>query len=337
MLQTLGTVKSSRIPEIAQSATSSDDFVSLVNEATELLLNRGDWTGTVVPIYICIRRGCVTMPRYVRQVRELNICSHSIPINNVWYQFVSRDFYHSCSHGSIRLTTHCGGGLKGMNAIGYYSTYNDLPTNCYIRAYPSAAVDFTSGSAKTLTIFGFDSNGIRLQTKNNDGTYSDGIVLTLASPYVQSSVLVNRIERVIKDETQGDVRLYGYEPTNNILYDLAVYGTTEVNPNYARYQLQASSASTSCGVLALVKLAFIPVKYDNDLVLIGNMRALKFAVQSVKAHEAGDIGKADARLAEAISELNLELRNDNPDSTIPINIRAFGTAHPARHSIGRIF
>lgn len=190
---------------------------------------------------------------------------------------------------------------------------------------------------KTVTIFGEDENGMPLRTNNGDGTWSDGLVISIAAPYGSTSTLVRRINRVVKDETQGDIRLYAYNADQNLLYDLAVYQPSETNPNYARYQLQAASNKQPCGILALVKLAFIPVKNDNDLVLIGNLRALKFAIQSVRASEAKDEANATELEMKAVHELNLELRNDNPDSQIPINLKSFGTAHPSRHGIGRIF
>lgn len=335
MLLTFGEVKTSRIPEIAQSCSSSDDFRSLVNEATEMLLERGDWEGTKEPIYVCTQRGCVTWPRYVGSVRELSVCGHPIPIHNVWYQFVDTEFYnHCCGQGTIRLNCNQHGHISGMVATGYYSTYNDVPGDSYIRAYATVNEDF----GKTITIFGNDSNGIRLQTDNGDGTYSDGVVITLGNPYGTTSVLVQKGSiRVVKEATQGDVRLYAYDPVTATMLDLALYAPSETNPSYARYQLSAGcNCGTSSGVLALVKLAFIPVVNDNDLVLIGNMRALKYAIQSIKADEAGDVEKARARLVQAVNELNVQSRNHNPDSQISINLKPFGTAFPARHSIGRI-
>lgn len=337
MLLSFSQVRDSRIAEIAQTCNDSDDFRSLVNEATEMLLERGDWEGTKEPIYFCVQRGCITLPRFVSSVRELSICGHPIPIHNVWYQFVDTEFYnHCCGQGTIRVGCNASGHISGMVATGYYSIYNDVQVNSYIRAYPSAAIDYTP-TAKTVTIFGEDENGIRLQTKNLDGTYSDGIVINLASPYGTTTVLVRKITRVLKDATEGDVRLYAYDPVTATEVDLAVYGPTETNPSYARYQLSAGcNCGTSSGVLALVKLAFIPVVNDNDLVLIGNMRALKYAIQSIKADESGDVEKARARLVQAVNELNIQSRNHNPDSSISINLKPFGTAYPARHSIGRI-
>ena len=301
-----------------------------------MLLRRGDWTGTVVPIYVCVQRGCVTWPRYYRSVRKLNICHRQIDIQNDWYRFIEPQFYHHACHGTISLTADDHEGFHGMIATGYYSTYNDLLTNCYIQAYPSAALDFGSTPA-TVTIFGLDSNGMRLQTMNGDGTYSDGLVLTLASPYVQSSVLVSKIYRVLKDATQGDVRLYGYDPVNNVLYDLAVYAPSETNPNYARYQLEAGSRCNACGALALMKLAFVPALNDNDLVLIENFEALAYAMQAAKHDEAGDTDGANSFIVKAVGELNKDLRNDNLDEQISINLNPFGTAYPARHSIGHVF
>jgi hypothetical protein len=65
-------------------------------------------------------------------------------------------------------------------------------------------------------------------------------------------------------------------------------------------------------VEALVKLKFIPVVAPTDLVLISNIRALKFAVQCIRLEEAGQNDAAAVKMAMAVKELNLQLENEYP-------------------------
>jgi hypothetical protein len=57
--------KEGRLKEVANACTSSEDFRTLLNEATAALMRRGDWDGVVVPMGICLRDDCITWPRYV--------------------------------------------------------------------------------------------------------------------------------------------------------------------------------------------------------------------------------------------------------------------------------
>jgi hypothetical protein len=75
-------------------------------------------------------------------------------------------------------------------------------------------------------------------------------------------------------------------------------------------------------LIALVKLRFVPVVLDTDLVLIDNLDALKNMIQSIKYAEAGDDRMADKYEARAIRELNMGLR-DGGDDLIPVSIEPF--------------
>jgi DNA-binding protein YbaB len=98
----------------------------------------------------------------------------------------------------------------------------------------------------------------------------------------------------------------------------------------------AGSCSGLVSVEALVKLEFIPVKYDTDLVLISNQDALSDMMLAVKYSNAGDKEMAKDFEAKAIREMNLELNNKFPSEQTPIIINGFGSALPTLHGIGSI-
>lgn len=317
---TLKQAQSSRLADIAQACPTSADFISLVNEATEALLTRGDWAGTLVPIRVCVRNGCVTWPRYVGKVRRINGCGENIRIGNLWYEFIDHDRFNGWNHGWGNspfgfggLGSHGWRGNMGMINRGRYPTYNDIfpNVNRLVRAHCLVQEDI----GKTLTIFGLDNNGQVLRTHDTvNNVWTDGITITLAVPFGSTSVYVSKIDRVIKDVTQGDVPLYAYDPVNNVEEDLAFYAPSETNPSYERDIIKTTI--NCCGnmrsVEALVKLKFIPVSVPNDLILISNVRALKFAVQAIRLEEAGQNEAGAEKMALAVKELNLQLENEYP-------------------------
>ncbi len=320
MLATFDEVKDSPVGNIAGECASSLLFRDHVNEATRRLMRRGDWTGTIVPIHTCVRQGCITWPRYVGNVRKLNICKSPLPVKNVWYDFMdNRD--RSCCHW---LGAECGMINKGRAPV-----FQDIMADGrYIRAYASVPEDYN----KSVRIFGVDCNGQPLTTDNLDGTWSEGIVIEILDPFGTTSTTVRRIDRVLKDQTQGIVRLYAYDPVQDVLEDIARYDPSETNPSYERSSLRLGQCcGTDCGkvvsVVALVKLRFIPVKHGTDLVLIENIDALKDMVQSVKFREQGDKQGADAYESSAVRELNLELADQNPDTQIPVDFGELNGLH----------
>jgi hypothetical protein len=340
---TLADVKASSIRRIANACPTSTTFLELVNEATERLMTRGDWATTVVPIHTCIKNGCVTFPRYVGQVRKMNLCGTPIPVSNIWSPYLDRSNYSSWYNfpnigtwGDLSSYYSVGGSLRyhpiGANNTGYYSVYSDPWGDRYIRAYSQFPQDF----GKTLTIFGTDESGQPLTTKNTaaDGTvtYAPGAKITLAAPFGSTSVKVRApIERVIKDVTQGRVWLYGYnDATANDLEDLAVYEPSETNPTYVRMQIPGKRFGNSCSgsnceasVMAIVKLQFIPAANDEDLILIPNKAALKTMVQAIIFEESNDSEQAKEFESRAIRELNLQLRDVIPEDQTAIEIDGF--------------
>lgn len=331
---------------------SDPRFNSYIDTAVRRLMKRGDWASTVVPIHVCIRRGCVTWPRYVDSVRRVNLCGSPVPVTNIWSKYVDRDIWprwydfpglmpwgelsssynvHNRGFGSSLRYTH-----SGANKIGHFSTYADPLGTHFIRAYPQYVEDV----GKTVTIFGKDENGqpLRHKVTATDGTvtWEPGEIITMAGApngFGSTSVTVQSpIERVIKDETQGQVYLYSYNPDGtegvDTLFDLAVYEPTETNPCYERMNIPGRASkdgTTTDTVMALVKLKAIPVKHDTDLITIPDVDALTLMVQSLLFDESDQPDMADRYEAKAIRELNLMLRDTYPEDETPVAVEAFNS------------
>lgn len=321
MLSTLGEAKQSSLANIAGVNVNGPRFIQRVNDCTRRLMTRGDWEGTILPIQVCSTGGCVVWPRYVGSVRKLNVCKQPVLISSVWYNFLP--WSQSCWNDRGWCNSWCGSGLM-MTKQTHSPTFSSVAgENRLVRAYSSTPLD----NNKTITLFGEDNNGQPLTTIGAGG-WKDGITLTLNAPYVSTAAAVRRIDRVLKDKTQGPVRLYGWDVANSVLEDVAVYEPGETNPSYLRTQLNISSCGSSCSqsVVALVKLQFVPVAVDTDLVLIENLDALKLMFQCASAEEASDRKGAREFEQDAVRELNLSLSDSNPDYTTPVSIEPFSGA-----------
>lgn len=324
-MMTFAQAKASNIANVAGVAAESEQFKAYLNEAVQRLMNRGDFMGLVVPICVCIKRGCVVFPRYVSVIREAKTCQGHLNIKNLWYEFVGESWYQSVS-GKYWNYDDC---QQNMLANGRVPTHNTVMGAARkIRAYPQVNQDF----GKTLTIFGTDNSGQPLMHRDENGDWREGTVITLQSPYGETEGYVSSIDRVVKDVTQKPVTLWAYNTTDSVLEDLAVYDPGETNPSFVRYQLNTPSYKDTDGnekarsMTALVKLNYVPVEFDTDLVVIDNMSALKLMIQGIKAEEAGDDKLAETKILKAVRELNHQIQDQNPGNQVSVYANSIGNS-----------
>ena len=349
MLLTFKQVKESGITDIASACSESSQFAGYVNQATDRLMTRGNWIGTVQPIQLCVYGHCLTWPRYVGTPLAVNVCGRNIPVQGNWFSFLPLnngmlsgrrglgDFFWDGRRfwGNRAIVTENDGWSPVFRQIG--KTLNDAGN--YVRAYPRCQADI----GKTITFFGIDGNGQPVQQRIN-GVWSDGITLTLELPFASTPMPLRKVLRVVKDVTVCPINCYQYDANNNVLLDLAQYDPQETTPSYAHSVIRgnrehcrdANGNELPTQITALVKLAFQRVVNDTDLVLIDNLAALKLMIMAIKKEDAGDAAGSTAFEGKAIHELNLQLRDKIPTDQIPVTVESFGTAVPARRGIGRI-
>ena len=316
---------------------------SYINQGTRILMKRGNFFGTVQLYAGCIFNDCITWPRQVGTELAVNVCGHPITSWNNWGGFIPIGQGGIGAHGFgwDRGRGCCTGNLVVQN-YGTAAVFNQVPCGkeYYVRAYPQTRNDI----GKKIRIFGIDSNGQVIRTKDANNVLQEGVEIVLAVPFISTPMKIREITRVVKEKTQGVVRLFYYDADNNVLIDSAVYDPTETNPDYRLSKIKGVMRHGGCcacssgtkAIEALVKLQFVPVEADTDLVLIGNLDALALIIQSIRQGEAGNSDEKRGLEADAIRDLNLELRDKFPVEQTPISINPFGTALPVRHSIGRI-
>jgi len=337
----LSNLKQSTVRTIAGVCADSTQFVQMANEVQRRLLRRGGWFDTEWLVKLCLSNGCVAWPRYVSTVLSARMCDGGVAdVKNKWYSIIG---------GATGLNGSGGGfGYGGVD----YSTWGDIvfedngtvptynrvsgTTGKLIRYY----VKYHNDIGKTITLYGKKYGGQPLQHLDADGNWVDGLVITAAAPFATTTVLVTQIDAVVREATQGEARLYEYDADTDLLRDLALYEPNETNPRY-----RSSKISNWCGVPGctktttvddvdyqtknasievLVKLAHFDLVNDNDFLLIDNLDAFKFGFQAVKLEEMNDEQGAEVKWMKAVRELNLELREKNPDQQIPVFVNVIG-------------
>ncbi len=324
---TFGELRASRISDTIGVCSDKPVFLAMTNESVSRLLNRGGWWNNVRKLSVCARCSSITWPREVESVLAVGICGRSKMVQGYWTEWLPMDGVDYC------------GRFRGDVIIESAGTVPvQAPLRCgaarYIRAFPAYKAD----EGKQITIYGTDNNGQTIFSKRDDGTYLPGVVLTLAIPFVGTPFLVREVDRVLKDATMGPVRLYAYDAVSDTMEDMAFYQPAERSPSFLHSTIRACRRGTCNGltaVTALVRLRFIPVQADDDLVQIDNLSALKFAMLSIRSEDAGETDEALRLWAKSIHEMNVAQRSKLPDGQIPISIEIFGTASPAVLGVGR--
>jgi hypothetical protein len=301
------------------------DFPAFINEVTRKLMRRGGWWGTEMLMSICATNSHITWPRIVGTVLGIRPCGRgSAEMRNMWWNIVGPAI---CC------------GISGLNGWGTPFVVEQNPAPCYneisgntgrvLYYHVTKAQDY----GKTITIFGTRFGGQPLQELDTDGNWKAGITIT-AQPLpggIGAAIAVTRITSIVREPTQGMSYLYELDENLNIFRDLAQYEPTETNPQYRRVKIQGYCGLTGFRddndrcikrMEALVKLQFIPVANDADFLPIGNLDALKLAIQATRFDEGNDEVMARAKWDDAVKELNLELRDRFPNNQTSIVVNA---------------
>ncbi len=331
---TLGAARNApRLRRISGVCTTSQEFTDLIGDSVEQLMERGSWWNTLRVLRGCIYNQCITWPRQVGTVLAFNRCGRSVPPKNQWYDYdaVLPEHVHQWNKfNSFACATDLALVDRGTSPV-----FNQIPCGLpkFLRFYITQPTDV----GKTITIFG-KSGGIEVITLRLDGTIQPGLVVTLALPFVTTTIAFDSVDRVIKDPTDGPV--YGYQFDGINQFALATYAPSETLPDYRTSRIESSGCGgQNCNIWpnqisAFVKIQFIRPVHDDDEVQIDCIEALALAIQSIKVGDAYDSQGAEGMMLRAVRVLNLQLRNKLPIDQIPVRFAPFGTAHLSQRRIG---
>jgi hypothetical protein len=287
-----------------------------LNQAESLLLNQGRWWGSVQEARFCLfDTCCLTYPREVAVVEQVQVCGNNIDTNNAWYNFTrilastSRGFggqgvgftntvnatgrnqFGNCSQGWPQQQ------MKAGTAASFSTTRGVTQT---IRSYPTNALDV----GKQLIYQGRDANGIWVRTMI-DGVMQDGERVTLAMPFVDTVTVwgPGAPVAVQKDVTAARVLAYAYDTVALTERALADYQPGETRPSYRQATIQQlrSVQGGCCGtnqnngqsvrpttITALVSLQHVELRSPGDWLILQNLDAYESAMMAVKAKEEHD-------------------------------------------------
>lgn len=313
----------------ASNGRVAQQFSNYVNDATRQLMRRASYWGTVQPMEGCVITGCITWPKSVASVLAMNVCNRPMEIRNFWYRFLNYD--HTYRDGQFWNWANWTHNTRLMEFDGTTPVYRQIvcSTGMFVLLFPSDPID----SGKNVTIYGIDGNGQPIRTQRLDGTVQDGVQMQLKVPFTQTPFMIRKIERVTKDVTNYTVRAFQWDGKtlnpdgSKTMLDVAEWGAGDINPDYVHSQIHpriCPNSSCPTKITALVKLAFVPAIYNDDLVIIENQDALRDMIIAIRKKEQGDITSSIIYEKSAIRELNFETQQRWPYEQTSVSFRPFG-------------
>lgn len=300
------TVAEARERIAAAAGLCEDDarVITFLNRAVRRLLNKGKWVGTYARLRLCATENTITWPRAVQTIEACAISNVPTKVRNDWFEFLESGL------GLLK-----DGDSNGLQLVdrGEVVTFADITAQSagYIRVY----ADVTEAAGKYIRLLGLDEDGNRVRTQVGTA-WIDGervaVPIVVGTPTV-STKQFSKLERVIKDETNGVLRLYEYNGASNVRA-LAYYDPDEKLPGYRRSYVPALDAvhsnlngCESASVEVMAKLRYYAVSGENDFLLIGNLDALETETRALMHFDSKNWEEGYKNEAYAVKLLNEEL------------------------------
>lgn len=265
--------------------------------------------------------GLIALPYELDRLMQVTVDDCPLTIVSPWYEFVQygpgiEDDYDA--RGNARRCWIDVVKDRGeMPVVTPIPDAVNVPTGPWmLRVY--AAV--TEDADAVLNIQGLDTDGLIIRTL--DGSWYNGLNVAIdhSVPYTETTQEFSKITGIVKPETNGYVKLTAWNGVTEV--ELSNYAFNETTPSYRHYYIPRMHNLGYSGVREKVMLArcrrrYVPVKEDNDLLIISNINALKSMIVAQWKRDAGDFTAYQIQKQTALDILKKEAMGYLGKSRIP--------------------
>lgn len=304
-------------------AVADDAVMAYTNQATEELMNEGDWPSVVDRLRFRIARDkCrFVLPSDYDRMLYCTLDQVPLQMQSPWFEFVAYglDYLNQTDTEANWSLFPRFQGVLDKDAV---VTFEDIPTTggpWYLRV--SGTVDEkVDGVRPTIIVQGYDTdkNWIRSQVA---GEWIDGIAVAINGDtqpfFAQTTQAFSYITGIIKPVTKGNVLLHVANSDQSTIEYIGQYAPKDTAPFYRQYSVpdlrqiltaEAGTALRCRTIVARCRKRYVPVTDDNDWLLIGNLPALKKMVQAVYFSEAQNYELYAVYKAQAVEILQKEAK-----------------------------
>lgn len=278
-----------------------------INRAVEILANKSDWDPLVGFMDITADDRIVTLPREIETPL-------SVSYGN--YPALGRDkLFRYHLNGPADRCSDCACTWRfwedGFDAV----TFRELCPAAVVAAIACVASDV----GKTVTVYGFDTDGKEVRTLV-DGAFVNGYPITLQAlaGFVPDPLAptFSRITRVSKELTNDQVELWTV--VDDAVDTLtAIYAWDDTEPVFRRLRIDRDSAD-------LVRIYYrkrnFKVRAQTDLIPLHSAEAIFMMMQALKFYRESDFANGTASEATAVRWLTEEQWSRNPNIMTPIQV-----------------
>jgi hypothetical protein len=278
----------------------------LINQVNERFICEPSWKGVDGVARFSIYGNTLTLPRELSAIKKGgalrntddpdSYCTSRVPVRNQWYQFsgngpgIWESEYTLCR--SVGL----------MDLGDGWVSYRDPVDPFKLRVYTDVA------ETGNITLTGFNTSGAPLYSGTTLGVTLD---LSVAGATTTAVFGGQSLLGVIKPVTNGRVLLFAVDNVTGNEIQIAVYQPSETVPSYRRYQVTGVEEEERV-YIALCKRAVVNAVVDNDLLIPGNLGALKLGLMALN-YETTDDGRRKEYWDNAVALLNGELAEYQAD------------------------
>lgn len=287
--------------------------IDLLNIATEELMNEAPdgWPSTIDRYFFRVYGGCVTLPGSYERVLYAKVNDVPVQMQSPWFEFVG--------YGPDLLAeqrgTNCHDGFCGLEGVldrDDVVLFRDIPSptlgTFYTLMIAATTDETTTSGLPYIIVQGLDGNGNWIRTDDN-GTFIDGVKfqLTAGSPQQATSTQVfSQVINVIKPQTKEPLNCYMTPVGTTVYTQIGRWEALETVPAYRRYRIRGLDSENQYCVSTRVTRRFAPVAAANDVLLIGNLPAMRAMMMAVYYFETNKIDDYARNKGVAIDILQKE-------------------------------
>jgi hypothetical protein len=291
------------------------NLFDVITHAIETLANKSHWDALLGVVDICVQNPLttpsttyVTLPRFVEQILEINICNYPADFLSKWFQF------HLNGLGSSNVNRPC----RTWEEVGEVTTAFWWKDPVPMVVIPDIATDNDAG----FVVYGRDANDNPLRDwKTNKPGMSLPCVFGSYAYDPNNIVPIQTIDRIVKDPTVGGLSLWATDGTQGTQF-IGYYWPEDTEPYFRRIKIPQQQAS----VRIMYRKRWLKITSLLDPIPLRSRMAIISACRGIQQSKT-DPMKGAAFMAEALGYIQEEFRiNSNPrmDVRIQMNPRVYG-------------
>lgn len=290
---------------------------SAISDSVRVLANKvREWDWMIGTMTICAEDGYLTLPRDVETPLAINVDGSPAWSRDKW-------FVHHINGPGCGTMIDCFN--KFWDEVEDVCTFRQPPNGTYLLGVPEEASD----EGKQMLVYGYDIMDKELYHTDGGGKIVKGVrvpITAAAIPAFIDTVIIKKVTRVVKGETDGGVHLWAVDPMGaeeSVL--IGYYYPDEVEPKYRQIRVKAGGE-----VMMTYRRKTMDVKTQNDWIPFESKLALLLMLQSLRKVYSGDLGGGQAFEEKAVDLLRNEEMSKKVRTSIGPQVRNFSSNNNER-------